>query len=72
MNYVTIGMGTVAVLYGILTMILRIKSPEKFGKLEAMKKRFGSTMGLVIHIFAYSVLPILFGLFSIFVGMNNQ
>lgn len=61
MDFVTIAFGVVAILYGLYTLIMRIKSPEKFGKLKAMKDKFGSSAGQTIHVLAYTVMPIVFG-----------
>ncbi|GMO36038.1 MAG: hypothetical protein Ta2B_16140 [Termitinemataceae bacterium] len=64
-----IGIGVLCVGYGIYMAIIRSKSPEKLGKYEAMKKRFGDTPGKIIHIISYTVLPIIFGIVMIFRGV---
>ncbi len=71
MNLVTIGIGLLIFLYGLYTMILRIKSPDKLGKLKAMKDKFGDNTGNILHIIAYTVLPIIFGTILIFAGLNG-
>jgi hypothetical protein len=65
-----IGIGVLCIGYGIYMAIVRSKSPEKLGKYEAMKKRFGETAGKIIHIVSYSVLPIIFGIIMIFRGVQ--
>jgi hypothetical protein len=69
MNIITLVLGIFCFVYGIFSIILRIKSPEKFGKLEAMKKKFGDKSGMVIYIIFYSILPILAGIVLIVCGM---
>jgi len=40
-------------------MIMRIKVPDKFGKLEARKKTCGEKTGFAIHFVGYSVIPMI-------------
>jgi translation elongation factor EF-1beta len=60
-----IGLGVLCIGYGIYTGIVRVKSPEKLGKYDAMKERFGNTAGKIIHTISYTVLPIVFGIIMI-------
>jgi hypothetical protein len=69
MNIITLALGIIFFGFGVFSIILRIKSPEKFGKLEAMKNKFGDRGGIVIHIIFYSVLPILAGIVFIVCGI---
>jgi hypothetical protein len=69
MNIITLVLGIVFFGYGVFSIILRIKSPEKFGKLETMKNRFGDKGGMVIHIIFYSILPIIVGIVFIVCGI---
>ena len=62
MNIITVILGLFCIGYGIYTAIIRTKSPEKFGKLDAMKKKFGDKAGIIIHVIFYTVLPILVGI----------
>ncbi len=55
-----LGLGLIT--FGIWTHYLRIKSPEKFSKLEAMKKFYGQKRGETIHLIAYTAVPIVFGI----------
>jgi hypothetical protein len=61
MNILTIVLGILCIGYGIYTAIMRAKAPEKFGKLEAMKKKFGDKAGQIVHIVSYTIVPILVG-----------
>jgi hypothetical protein len=69
MNIITLALGIICFGYGVFSIILRIKSPEKFGKLEAMKNKFGDKGGMVIHIISYSILPMLVGIVFIVLGI---
>ncbi len=71
MNWITVGIGILILWFGIFTAMLRQKSPEKFRQLEAMKEKFGDTPGKILHIFAYSMIPIIFGVFLLFAGLNG-
>ena len=68
MDVVTIVIGLLICIYGFFTMFMRVKFPEKFGKLRAMKERFGDGVGNTIHLVAYSLVPIILGLVLIFSG----
>ena len=61
MDIFTMILGIFCIGYGIFSIIMRIKSPEKFGKLGAMKEKFGEKTGMLIHIVSYTVVPILTG-----------
>jgi hypothetical protein len=68
MNIFTLVLGVFCVGYGIYTAFMRVKTPEKFGKLEAMKKKFGDKAGKIIHIVSYTIIPILVGIVFIITG----
>ena len=71
MDPLTTGIGIVMVLFGIGTAIMRTRAPEKFGKLKAMKDRFGDETGMIIHITAYTILPFVAGFLLAFAGLNG-
>ena len=71
MDIITVVVGVLICLYGVYTLIARINMPEKFGKLNAMKEKFGAGTGNLIHIVAYTVIPIIIGAFVIFSGFNG-
>lgn len=56
-DWMSILLGVFALAYGIYSLYQRIKNPEKFGKLVAMKKLFGDNTGNIVHLVAYTVLP---------------
>lgn len=71
MDPVTIAIGVFAIGYGLYTWVLRVRTPEKFGKLAAMKKMWGDTAGLVLHVVAYTVVPIAVGILALYSGLRG-
>jgi hypothetical protein len=55
-----IGIGALG--FGLYTAYARTTSPDKFGKLEAMKEQWGPTAGNLVHLIAYTLVPIGVGL----------
>ncbi len=68
MNITTVVIGIAALLFGIYTIYVRSTNPDKFGKLKAMKEKFGEKRGALIHLVFYSVIPITFGIIMLFAG----
>ena len=71
MNNTTIVIGIVALLYGLYTANLRSKRPGQLRKLKAMKESFGAKAGNVVHLIAYTVLPLVVGVIFIFSGIRG-
>lgn len=71
MDPVTILVGTGSVCFGLYTSYLRKQDPSKFGKLAAMKERFGESAGNAIHVVAYSIIPIIVGIVFIITGLQG-
>ncbi len=71
MNLITFGIGLVILWFGLFTAMLRQKSPEKLKTLDAMKQKLGDKPGQFVHILAYSIIPIIFGVFLLFSGLNG-
>ncbi len=69
MNWITIAVGTLAAAYGGYTIWARRKKPEQFGKLAAMKERWGEKPGTAMHVISYTVLPIVLGLILVIRGV---
>ena len=69
MNIPTIIIGIAALLFGIYTMYVRSRNPEKFGKLKAMQENFGEKRGAILHIVCYSIIPIVFGIVMLLSGL---
>jgi hypothetical protein len=71
MNHTTILVGSASVAYGLYTAWARRKHPEKFRKLEPMKKFWGERGPLAVHIVGYTVVPIVLGVALILAGMRG-
>lgn len=68
MNYTTLAIGLFALAFGVCTLYFRMKRPEHFSKLNAMKEKYGEKTGIAIHTISYTVLPIIVGIVFIVVG----
>ncbi|MDH5718039.1 MAG: hypothetical protein OEZ22_10420 [Spirochaetia bacterium] len=71
MNYFSISAGVIAIGYSIYTVFIRKNNPEKFKKLEPMKKFWGEKLGIVIHFIGYTVTPLIVGIIFIHKGING-
>jgi hypothetical protein len=71
MDPLTTVIGVVCICFGLYTAIVRVKSPQKFVKLEAMKQKFGNNTGIFIHKVAYTFLPLVFGVIITFAGIKG-
>ena len=58
--------GLLAIVYGLYCFIQRKTAPEKIEKLQSMIERNGEKMGNSIHLFGYTILPIVAGLLLLF------
>ena len=72
MDFLTLVLGIAAAIYGVYTAYARMKTPEKFGKLEAMKGFWGEKPGIVIHFVAYTIVPIVVGITFIVMAFNGK
>jgi hypothetical protein len=63
--------GVLAILYGMYCYIQRKRAPEKIEKLQSMIERNGEKMGNAIHLFGYTIMPIIAGLLLIFSGFRS-
>ncbi len=59
-------LGVLAIVYGLYSFIQRKVAPEKIEKLQTMIERNGEKMGHSIHLFGYTILPIVAGLLLLF------
>jgi p-aminobenzoyl-glutamate transporter AbgT len=55
-------LGVLAIVYGLYCYHQRKTTPEKIEKLQTMIERNGEKMGHSIHLFGYTILPIVAGL----------
>ena len=59
-------LGVLAIVYGLYSFIQRKTAPQKIEKLQSMIERNGEKMGHSIHLFGYTILPIIAGLLLLF------
>jgi hypothetical protein len=72
MNVTTVLAGASMVAFGFATLVLRQLKPVAFRKLGPMRERFGDRAGTLIHVVAYSLLPIAAGVSFIMMGLSGQ
>jgi hypothetical protein len=58
--------GVLAIVYGLYSFIQRKVAPEKIEKLQTMIERNGEKMAHSIHLFGYTILPIVAGLLLLY------
>ncbi|HCH62391.1 MAG TPA: hypothetical protein DFR83_06280 [Deltaproteobacteria bacterium] len=63
--------GALAIAFGLFTGVARFVAPESalFSKLEPMKARFGAVGGTTLHVMAYTIMPLGFGVVQVLQGM---
>ncbi len=59
-------LGVLAIVYGLYSFYQRKTAPEKIEKLQTMIERNGEKMGHSIHLFGYTIMPIIAGLLILF------
>lgn len=59
-------LGILAIAYGIYSYVQRKTAPENIEKLQTMIERNGEKMGHSIHLFGYTIMPIVAGLLLLF------
>jgi len=72
MDPISLLIGVAAAGYGIYTLFLRHSKPDSFGKLKAMKDTMGETTGSLVHLIAYSIIPIIVGAIAIVLGIQGK
>ncbi|MCP4386734.1 MAG: hypothetical protein GY802_00435 [Gammaproteobacteria bacterium] len=55
-------LGVLAIVYGLYYLVQRKVAPENLEKLQLLIERNGEKMGNSIHLFGYTILPIVAGL----------
>lgn len=58
--------GSLAIAYGIYSFIQRKTAPENIAKLQELIERNGEKMGHSIHLFGYTIMPIVAGLMLLY------
>ena len=72
MNLTTVLFGVAMVAFGLVTVVLRQVKPSAFRKLGPMRERFGHAAGTLIHVIAYSLVPIGAGIWFVMRGFEGQ
>jgi hypothetical protein len=72
LNLVTIGVGVAALLYGCYSAWVRQVKPERFWKLESMKRVYGPRAGVIVHAILYTIVPVVVGLVLIVKGWRGE
>jgi hypothetical protein len=54
--------GLACLVYGAVVAVWRVKSPARLFKYAAFQKRWGETRGKWLHVAAYTIIPVIFGL----------
>lgn len=62
--------GVLAIVYGLYCFIQRKLAPEHIKKLQTMIERNGERMGHSIHLFGYTILPIVAGLLLLYASFR--
>ena len=68
-NWVTVAIGLAALVYGFLSIVWRVRDPARFGKLGPMQEAWGEQVGGAWHVWAYTVVPILCGIYLVIMGV---
>jgi len=58
--------GALAIAYGLYSFYQRKTAPQNIDKLQTMIERNGEKMGHSIHLFGYTILPIIAGLLLLY------
>ncbi len=64
-------LGVLAIVYGLYCFVQRKVAPEKIEKLQSMIERNGEKMANSIHLFGYTILPIVAGLLLLFANFRG-
>ena len=68
---VNLVLGVLAIVYGVYSFVQRKTAPEKIDKLQTMIARNGEKMGHSIHMFGYTIMPIIAGLLLLLGHFRN-
>lgn len=63
--------GVLLAVFGLYSIFARFFAPHHLGKLEPMKKMWGEKGGLIMHVVAYTVLPLTLGALLIFNSVSK-
>ncbi len=72
MQYSTIGLGTLIVLFSIYTLYLSLTASGKQIRLVYMKSKLGNFGGTFLHTLVYVIVPVIFGGYMINAGLSGE
>jgi len=68
---ITVGIGVLAIGYGLFSCVMRFVKPSMFKKLEPMKEKYGAGAGNTIHFVFYVLIPLGCGFAIVIAGLNG-
>jgi hypothetical protein len=71
MHLPTVIVGSLALLFGLVSAVLRFTHPHVFKKKEPMQHKYGPAAGNSVHVAAYTLLPIIAGAVFIYSGLRG-
>ncbi len=71
MNLLLIAFGFAILGFGAWAFTVRFSNPMVFGRLEAMQETLGEVTGTMLHLVAFTLLPIALGLMCINAGIRG-
>jgi predicted acyltransferase len=71
MQYTTIVLGSLILLFALVTLIGSVKSPDELVRLKYMRAKMGNKVGTLVHTLVYVVVPLIFGFFMTRAGING-
>lgn len=64
-------LGVLLLVFGVYSIFARFFAPHHLGKMEPMKKMWGERRGAVVHVVAYTLLPLVAGAVMIFSAVST-
>jgi len=71
MQFTTIGLGALIVIFSVYTLYLSINKADKQIRLVYMQSKLGSFLGTFLHSLVYVLIPTIFASFMINAGLDG-
>lgn len=68
---IDLAIGVLLVAFGLYSLFARFFAPHHLAKLEPMKKMWGEKGGVLMHVIAYTALPLVAGALMIFNSVSK-
>ena len=72
MQYSTVALATLIIIFSVYTLFVSIKNSDKQIRLVYMKNKLGKFWGNFFHTLIYIIIPVIFGSFMLNAGMNGE